>query len=105
MNRCEICGAPATRTVTDHEHLPDETSWAVDTTSPPWHLCDKHSWTTEECRARLVELLARADRMIAEADEMVEGFHDSENIIMAGEIREMLLEMRAKVEAKLQRLC
>ena len=104
MNRCQVCGAPATRTVTDHEQLPDETFWQVDTTSPPWHLCDNHSWTPEKCQARLVGLLARADRLIAEIEEMADDFRDSTSLTSAGELRELMLEMRANIEAKLRQI-
>ena len=84
---CEICGAPATRTVHDHEHLPDETFWQVDATSPPWHLCDDHAGSLNEYRDRLKANLARAEGLLTSLDSPADDLKDSETITMAGELR------------------
>ena len=102
--RCQICGSPATRTVTDHEHLPDETFWAVDDTSPPWHLCADHAGSRNEYRDRLKANLARAEGLLASLDSLGDDLRDAENIMLAGEIRELLVEMKAAVEAKLRQV-
>ena len=95
---------PPRRTVHDHEHLPDETFWQVGTTSPPWHLCDEHAGNIHEYRDRLKANLARAEGLLTSLDSLADDLRDSETITMAGELRELMLEMRVSIEAKLRRL-
>jgi hypothetical protein len=101
---CQICGEPATRTVTDHEQLPDETFWQVDVLSPPWHLCDNHSWTPEKCRERLTGMLSRVDGALTQLDNLAEDIRDTETMTRAGDARELLLQMQTRIEAGLCKL-
>jgi hypothetical protein len=101
---CQICGEPATRTVTNDELLPDETFRQVDLFSPPWHLCDDHSWTPKQYRNRLVGMLARVDGALTELDGLAEDIQDTKTFTKEGDVREMLLHLQAGVEANLKRI-
>jgi hypothetical protein len=48
--------------------------------------------------------LARLDRMVTEADAILAGPGDAEIYAWAEELRELHVEMQAKVEAKLDRV-
>ena len=101
---CQLCGEPATRTVTDHEDLPDDMFWEVDPLSPPWHLCERHSHSPENCRARLVGMRARVEGALAQLDGLAEDCRNTETITTAGDCRELLLKMQASIEANLARI-
>src|SRR5262245_10489818 len=101
---CQICGEPATRTVTDDKFLPDETFWQVDLLSPPWHLCDDHSWTPKQYRKRLVGMLARVDGALTQLDGLAEDIRDTQTFTKAGDARELLLEMHANIVANIRRI-
>jgi hypothetical protein len=52
-------------------------------------------------RNALTAILARLDRMEAEADAILAGPADTSMVSQAEELRELIVEMRAKVEGRL----
>jgi hypothetical protein len=104
MNLCQICGAPATRTVTDQEYLPDETFWQVDNTSPPWHLCDDHAGSLNEYRDRLKSNLTRAERLLASLDDLGDDLRDSWCISKAASRRQSQSRFLVRRQSR-QELC
>jgi hypothetical protein len=52
-------------------------------------------------RNALTAILARLDRMEAEADAILTGPADTSTVAQAEELRELIVAMRAKVEEKL----
>jgi hypothetical protein len=56
----------------------------------------------EYCQ-RLLGILARLDRLETEANAILDELGDTDNIPMTLELVELLMDMRAKVEAKLDR--
>jgi hypothetical protein len=56
-----------------------------------------------EYRSGLLGLLCRLDQMTTDADAILAGPIDTDNLPLAEELRELLVEMRAKVEEKLDR--
>ena len=57
-----------------------------------------------EYRVRFLAVLAHLDQLTSEADRILAGPGDAEIGAWAEELREHLVEMRAKVEEKLDRL-
>ncbi len=55
-------------------------------------------------RKALVAHLARLDRMESEADDILSGPADTSLVAQAEELRELIVEMRASVEEKLDRI-
>jgi hypothetical protein len=57
----------------------------------------------DEYRETLLNVLARLDQMLCEADAILVGPGDSELYMMAEDMREWVVTMQAKVEEKLDR--
>ena len=57
-----------------------------------------------EYRHKLLAVLARLDQMIANAEELLADPADTENLAMMNELRELLVDLQARVEAKLDKL-
>jgi hypothetical protein len=56
------------------------------------------------CRKELLTVLSRLDQLATDADTILAGPGHAEIYAMAEELRERLVDVRAKVEEKLQRL-
>jgi hypothetical protein len=55
-------------------------------------------------REKLLAVLAKLDQLVSDADAVLVGPGDAEIYAWMEDIREQLVEMRARVEAKLDRL-
>jgi hypothetical protein len=57
-----------------------------------------------EYRRQLLAILARLDQMTTDAEKMLADPADSDNAAMIDELRELLVDMQANVEQKLDKL-
>lgn len=55
-------------------------------------------------RKALLEILARLDQIETDANAILANPVDTDNLPLAEELRELIVEMQARVEAKLQRI-
>jgi hypothetical protein len=58
---------------------------------------------TPEQRRELLSLLARADQLVADSDKWMNIAPDAESWVIAEDIREMLVERRARIEGAIDR--
>ena len=57
---------------------------------------------TTEQRRELLSLLSRADQLVADADKYMNNAPNAEAWCIAEEMREMLVELRARIDARIE---